>query len=98
MLCRCVMHITRKAYATTASPSTRRGARSSRSAGKKSKKTGPNWCAKLSNRSGSRVSGTIAPSKLQKFTASGRLIGASTSSSPAPPNQALKNGKTGLPV
>ena len=92
MLCRCVRQSITKTYPSMTSPSTRRGARSRKSAGRKSRKTGPNWCAKLSNRCGSSVRGTIDVSRFQKLTGNGRLIGASTSSRPDPPNQLRKNG------
>ena len=43
---------------------TRRGVRSKKSAGRNRRKTGPNWCEKLSKRPGSMESGTMASSRL----------------------------------
>jgi len=63
-----------------------------------SRKSGPNWCETLSNRAGSSVIGPSAVRMFQRVTRIGRLIGSSTSSSPAPPKICRKNGKTGLPV
>ncbi len=86
MLCRWVTQSVRNAYPIATTCQTDRGGRSQSRGGRNSKKTGPNWCAKLSNRSGSSVIGPKAVRTLPGVTAIGRLIGSSTSSIPAPPN------------
>ncbi len=63
MLWRCVRQAIRNTYPSAASPSTRRRGRSSSATGRNSRNTGPNWCEKLSNRSGWSVSGTSAVSR-----------------------------------